>query len=329
MARLANLTQTDINNGVLNRMLANVGIPDVQQYIENFHRETEDLIIEEFEHPNPSTSHDDEQIVPPADIQSWITGLRPRLDDPIKPSLPKQQQPSPPPPPQQQLPTDVQGWIRGIRPVITDSVEVTSSEQQSKQEQQQLPADVQRWITRLRPHLEDPVQPPVPEQQQQQQQQPSDLKSWMQRMAPNSSHSSTHTTPSETTTTATDNDAPVTGNLGSWLNDWSKSLTEQPPPASLDNWLKGLIPPNMNEPIGKTNSSKGRLNSYLNAAQDVLSKNGYNVSNEVALSTNVKNKTGMFGNVKHMYFLVSFLVLFSSLHLDILFLLFYLVENIR
>jgi hypothetical protein len=253
MEKLANLTETDIKNGVLNHMLANAGISNVQDYVEQFHQDTENLIIEQIEHPDPDKTYDDDQIAPPADIQSWITGLRLRLDDPVKPLLPEQQQ----------------------------------------------------------------------------QQQPTDLKSWMQRMAPNSSHSSTLTTPSETTTTATDNDAPVTGNLGSWLNDWSKNLAEQPPPASLDNWLKGLVPPNMNEPIGKTNSSKGRLNSYLNAAQDVLSKNGYNVSNEVALPTNVKNKTGMFGNVKHMYFLVSFLVLFSSLHLDILFLLFYLVENIR
>ncbi|CAF4854267.1 unnamed protein product, partial [Rotaria sp. Silwood2] len=29
----------------------------------------------------------------------------------------------------------------------------------------------------------------------------------------------------------------VTGNLGTWLNDWSKSLGEQPPPKSLDEWL--------------------------------------------------------------------------------------------
>ena len=152
--------------------------------------------------------------------------------------------------------------------------------------------------------------PPLPEQQPQQQP-PTDLKGWMQRMAPIDSHPSTDTTTSETTTTS-DNDPAVTGNLGTWLTDWSKNLAEQPPPASLDHWLQGMIPKDMHEPIGKANSPKGRLNTYLNAAQDVLSKHGYDVSNEVAPPTNVKTKTGMFGNVKQMYFLVSCHYLLSN-----------------
>ncbi|CAF3887588.1 unnamed protein product, partial [Rotaria sordida] len=49
MEKLANLTQNDINNGVLNRMLVNVGIPDVQEYVKNFHQETEELLVKEFE----------------------------------------------------------------------------------------------------------------------------------------------------------------------------------------------------------------------------------------------------------------------------------------
>ena len=60
---------------------------------------------------------------------------------------------------------------------------------------------------------------------------------------------------------------------------------------------------------------KGRLNSYLNAAQEVLSQHGYNVSNEITPPTSVQAKTGMFGNVKQMYFLVSFIFSISNLNL--------------
>jgi hypothetical protein len=231
MEKLANITQTDINNGVLNRMLLNAGISDVQEYVKQFHQETEELIVEEFEHPDLNQADNYEQIAPPADVQSWITGLRLRLDDPIQP---------PPPEPQQQ-------------------------------------------------------QPPPP---------PANVTSWMQRMAPTDLIASTDTTTTETIIISND-DTAVTGNLGTWLNDWSKSLAEQPPPTSLDNWLQSLVSQNMNEPIGKAANPKGRLNTYLNAAQDVLSQHGYNVSNEVTPPSSVEMKTGMFGNVKQMYFLVS------------------------
>jgi hypothetical protein len=229
MEKLANITQKDINNGVLIKMLEKAGISDVQEYVKDFHQETEDLIIENFQHLDPNEADNDEQIAPPADVQSWIIGLQLRLDDPIKPPLPEQQQPP---------------------------------------------------------------------------QSPRDLKSWMQRMVPDNLNTPTDTTTSETTTTS-DNATAVTGNLGTWLNDWSKSLAEQPPPTSLDNWLQSLVSKNMNEPIGTATSPKRRLNSYLDAAQKVLSQHGYNVSQEVLPSTNVKSKTGMFGNVKQMYFLVS------------------------
>ncbi len=263
MDKLANLTQTDINNGVLMRMLVDAGIRDVQGYVKHFHQETEELIIEEFEHPDPNKVDNDEQIVPPADIQKWITGLRPRFDDPIQPPL--------------------------------------AEVQQKQQQQEPVPQNVSSWITGLRPRFDDSTQPPLSEQQPKQP--PTDLKSWMQRMAPDDTHPSIDTT---TTITSSDNPA-ITGNLSTWLNNWSKNLTEQPPPASLDKWLQSLIPKDMHEPINKANSSKVRLNSYLNAAQEVLSQHGYNVSNEIAPPTNVQVKTGMFGNVKQMYFLVSFI----------------------
>ncbi|CAF2433241.1 unnamed protein product [Rotaria sp. Silwood2] len=293
MEKLANITQTDINNGVLNRMLANAGIPDVQEYVKHFHQETEELLIEEFEHSDRNNAHNDEQIVSSTDIYGWITGLRPRLDDPIQPSLPKQQQK------QQQLPADVQSWITGLRPRLDDSIQPSLPEEK---QQQQLPADIQGWVNGLRPRLDDPIQPPLPKQQEPQKQQPTDLKSWMQGMIPNDMYSSTGNTAPEITTTSND-DATVTGNLGTWLNDWSKSLGEQPPPKSLDEWLVSLIPKDMHEPIGKANNSKARLNSYLNAAEKVLSEHGYDVSNEVTPPTNIQSKVGMLDNVRQMYFL--------------------------
>jgi hypothetical protein len=244
MEKLANITQTDINNGVLNRMLLNAGISDVQEYVEKFHQEVEDKVVDDLEHSDLNKTDVDEQIAPAADVQNWIMGLRLRLDEPIKPPEPK--------PPQKQQ------------------------------------------------------QPP-----------PADLKSWMQGIAPVNLHSSTDITTTQTTITVDDDDdTPVSGNVGTWLNDWSKNLAQQPPPTSLDNWLQGLVSNNINEPIGKAASSKGRLNSYLNAAQQVLSQHGYDVSNKVTPSTSVETKTGMFGNVKQMYFLVSF-ILFSLSNLYI------------
>ncbi|CAF0884096.1 unnamed protein product, partial [Adineta steineri] len=288
MENLATITQADINNGALIRMLNKAGIPDIQQYIKHFHQETEELIIEEFEHPNADKLDNDEQIVPPADIQSWITGFRPNVDDPIKPVLFEQeQQPKPQPP----LPKDIQGWITGLGPRLDDHNKPPSSEQEQQpklQPQPPLPKDIQGWITRLQPRSEDPIQPPLPEQQSQEIPLPKDLQSWLHRMGPNNLHPSTETTTDTTEITTISNDInPANGDLGTWLNQWSKSLTEQPPPTSLDNWLKGLIPNNMHEPLSKANSSKGRLNSYLNAAEQVFSKHGYDVSNEVKSPTNV------------------------------------------
>jgi hypothetical protein len=353
MEKLANLTQTDINNGVLIRMLANAGIPDVQEYVKTFHQETEDLIVEEFEHSDRNKADNDEQIVPPADIQSWIAGLRLRLDDPIKAPAPEQLQ-------QQQLPQDIHGLVKNLRPIINNTGHINSAEQQPKQQQQQLPTDVQGWITGLGPRLDDPIQPSLGEQQQQQQQLPTDvqgwitglrprlddpiqpssgeqqqqkqlptdLTTWMHRITPINLPSSTDAAKTETTTTSND-DTAVTGNLGTWLNDWSKSLAEQPPPTSLDNWLQSLIPTNMNEPIGKATNPKSRLNTYLNAAQEVFSQHGYNVSNEVTPPTSIETKTGMFGNVKQMYFLVSCHLLSSKLIIYICSVLFHPVENLR
>ena len=243
MERLAHLTETDIRNGVLNQMLAKAGIPDVQEYVQKFHEETENKIVDDWQHSDPKRIQDDELIAPPADVQSWITGLRLRLDDPV------------------------------VKP---------------------------------------PQSKPSQQQQQQQPPQPTSLTGWMQGMAPVHLHSSTDITTTQTDVTPTDSTdpiMPVAGNLGTWLTDWSRNLAQQPPPTSLDTWLKGLVSDNLHEPIGKAASSKGRLNSYLNAAQQVLSEHGYNVPNQTISTNNVETKTGMFSNVKQMYFLVSSLAI--------------------
>ena len=270
MEDLANLTRADINNGALIRMLAKAGIPDVQEYIKEFHHETEELIKEEFEQSKPNRLENDEQIVPPADIERWIASFRPNLDDTTQPPLAHQEE-----------------------------------------EKQPTPRDMQSWITGLRLHLDDPTQlPPPPAQKQPQHKGPTDLSSWLHQTTPTGLHSSTTATnpvvtTDETTLTRDDNNPAVTGNLSTWLTDWSKNLTEQPPPTSLDNWLQRLVPTNMHEPLNKGNTPKARLNNYLNAAQDVLSQHGYDVSTQVKPTANAPPKSGMFGNVKQMYFLVS------------------------
>lgn len=246
MEKLANITQNDINNGVLNRMLASAGISDVQEYVQLFQQQIENKVIEDLEQSEANAIDNDEQIAPPADVQSWITGLRLRLDDPIIPPTVE--------PPKQQQPTDLKSWMNHMTPInLSTSTDTTSTQ-------------------------------------------------------------TTTITTTTTTTITSNNESAVNGNLGIWLNDWSKSLAEQPPPTSLDTWLQGLVSQNMHDPIGKATNSKGRLNTYLNAAQDVLSEHGYHVSNEVTPPTSVEAKTGMFGNVKQMYFLVSFFFILSQSH---------------
>ncbi|CAF1000429.1 unnamed protein product [Adineta steineri] len=258
MENLATITQADINNGALIRMINKAGIPDIQEYIKHFHQETEELIIEEFEHPNADKLDNDEQIVPPADIQSWITGFRPNVDDPIKPVLFEQeQQPKPQPPlpkdiqgwltglgprlddhnklpsseqeqqpkPQPPLPKDIQGWITGLGPRLDDHNKPPSSEQeQQPKPQPPLPKDIQGWITRLQPRPDDPIQPPLPQQQQSQEiPLPKDLQSWLHRMGPSNVHSSTETTIDTTEITTINNDInPANGDLGSTVQNAQK-----------------------------------------------------------------------------------------------------------
>ncbi|CAF0733891.1 unnamed protein product [Adineta ricciae] len=262
MENLAKLTQDDINNGALNRMLINAGIPDVQQYVKDFHHETEELIVEEFQHPDSNKVDDNEPIISPSDLQHWIKGFQVRLDDPVPPTTSgPQQQPKP------SGPSDLRSWMQHMTP---NGVHAST----------------------------------LPESQQQQQSNvPTDLRSWMQRMAPGGIHPPNETSinTAAPSIAATGDSSAVTGNLNTWLNDWSKQLTEQPPPTSLDNWLQRLVPNDLHEPLAKSNTSKNRLNMYLDAAQQVLSKHGYDVSTEV--KPVVQPKIGKFGNVKQMYFL--------------------------
>ncbi|CAF3332506.1 unnamed protein product [Rotaria socialis] len=229
MEALGHLTQADINNGVLNRMLATAGIPDVQEHVKDFHQKVEGIIVEEFESADPDQEEYNEPIASPSEIQNWAKHLQLHLDDPVKPSLPKSEEPE--------------------------------------------------------------------------KQQRTDLHSWMQRMAPSDQQAPVDSTPSQTINSSSSDSPAVTGNIGAWLHNWSTNLTEQPPPKSLDDWLKGLVPENMSESIGKEASSKGRVNTYLNAAEKVLSGYGYDVSNPTKPTNNVPAKTGMLGNVKQMYFL--------------------------
>ena len=292
MENLVNLTRADIDNGALVHLLARAGIPNVQEYVRKFHQETEELILEDLKQLDSDEIDDYEQIVPPADIEHWIAGFRPHLQYPTHELLPEDQHQ------QEQLPHNVQNLIQDLRPNLYYTPLTHSTEQRP------LPTDLQSWLLAIRPRLE--FNQTIPHEQQPKRQRPTDPTSWMQSMAPVHLHSSTDVaTTTQTDIIPTDN-APISGNLGTWLTDWSRDLLRQPPPTSLDTWLQGLVSTHLHEPIGKAASSKGRLNSYLNAAQQVLSEHGYNVSNEVTPPTSVKAKTGMFGNVKQMYFLVSF-----------------------
>ena len=279
MERLATLTPADIKNGTLNHMLASAGIPNVQEYVKQFHRQTEELVIEELEHPHSDAVITDEQIVPPADIQSWLTGLRPRFDDPVtehQPVVNPQQLPPPPPP----VPKDLSGLLTGLHPGHDHTIDEPVFEQVT-QPQPRPPVNISGWLKRLAPinlglAEKDFTSDPIPDIQ---------------------------------------NYTTVSGDLGSWLNDWSRSFALQPPPTSLDTWLKGLIPQDIHEPLGKAASPKARLNSYLNAAQEVLSQHGYNVdSGTLPANVQAPVKAGTFGNVKHMYFLVS--ITLSSLSIS-------------
>ncbi|UJR26852.1 hypothetical protein I4U23_008164 [Adineta vaga] len=273
MEKLENLTQTDINNGALIHMLAKAGITDVQEYVKNFHHETEELIIEEFQLSGGETIENTEQIIPPAEIQQWISGFRPNL---------------------------------------SNSNQLSVLKEQEKQRKENTPEDIQNWIKRIRPQVDGVAQQTLLQQQEQLPKRniPTDVNSWMQHMTPIGLHSSNEINTNVIPDTTITNDA-LSGNLSTWLTDWSKNLTEQPPPTSLDNWLQRLVPDNLHEPLTKANTAKGRLNTYLNAAQQVLSQHGYDVSTQAKPSSsssssstgNVQVKSGRFGNVKQMYFL--------------------------
>jgi len=275
METLATLTPTDIQNGVLQHILANAGISDVQQYVNDFHRETENLILEDFENSTSDEDITDEQIVPPADIRDWLNRLHPHLDDPAQPAAPELREILPPPssvsivPEKPSAPKDLSGWLGGFRPPLDENAAAAV------------------------PSVPEVAPSPPP---------PTNLSSWMQRLAPDRL-SGTFDTNSSSPIEVPATTPVVSGDLGSWLHNWSVNIAQQPPPTSLDTWLQSLVSTNLNEPMGKATSAKGRLNSYLNAAQEVLSQHGYKVSgNEIKSPSIPEEKTGLFGNVKQMYF---------------------------
>ena len=292
MDKLVNLTQADIDNGALIRLLTYAGIPDVQEYVRKFHRQTEDLILDDLKQPDSTEVDNYEHIASPTDVERWIADLRSHWHHLTHKLSSKHRHQV-----QHQRAETVQNLIKDLHPDLHYTPPVGAIEHR------QMPTDLHSWLTTIRPNLEEPSQPPRQEQQPRKPQ-PKDLVSWMQGMAPVHLQSSTDITPAD----PIDPD-PVAGNLGTWLTDWSRNLAQQPPPTSLDTWLKGLVSDNLHEPIGKAASSKGRLNSYLNAAQQVLSEHGYNVPNQSIPTNNVETKTGVFSNVKQMYFLVSSLVI--------------------
>lgn len=94
-----------------------------------------------------------------------------------------------------------------------------------------------------------------------------------------------------------------TGNLSTWLYDWSRNLGRTDP-TSLDSWLQSLIPTNLHETNSDKSFKKTKLDEYLNDARKILSEHGYNISPPSKETVTMTDKIGFFDNVKHLYFLV-------------------------
>lgn len=228
MESLQNITAQDIQNGALERMLNQAGIVNVQQYVKQFHHETEEIIIEDLQqHENSGQDTDANEVIPAADVSSWLARSRPLLEH---------------------------------------SMETMTIEQKPQ---------------------------PIEEKKG-----PTDLSGFMQKLGPNPNPSFT------TNADESDTHVRVTGDLNTWLTDWSKNLTRQTP-TSLDTWLQSLTPSSFDESLGQKTDAKTRVNAYLNAAQKVLSKHGYKVSNTNQPTKVEPKKTGLLNNVKDMYFLVN------------------------
>ena len=214
MEKLKTLTADDVDHGVLQQMLNEAGIDDVPQYADEFHKQTENLIVEDLQKSNSTVFNEEIQIVTPLDMQRWWKSMTPRLEQNVMGSA---------------------------------STETTDNHSA-----------------------------------------PVNLSTWIKSMVP------------------TTDETPVSsGNVGQWLQNWSNQFSQQPP-ASLDNWLKDIAEKNLDQPVGKAESSTGRLNSYLTAAQEVFNEYGYGSSTPklVAAST-AAAKPDRLADVKQMYFLVN------------------------
>lgn len=125
MESIANLTQTDINNGVLTRMLANAGINDIQTYVNQFNHEVEELIVEELEYPNRNRDFNDQQSKPQIGIQDLMAGLGSASNESVQVSTVSK--------PQKKQPANLNSFIQGIVPIdnATLATDTTSNENEA------------------------------------------------------------------------------------------------------------------------------------------------------------------------------------------------------
>ena len=209
MATLATLTPTDVDRGVLQDMLNDAGITDVHEYAKEFHRQTENLVVEDLQKSDAAAADETTPIITPLDMQAWWKSMAPRLGE---------------------------------------NADSTVQSQTPVEEQRSLPT--------------------------------GDLSAWLQSMAPSSKESAAASQGPE--------------------------AALQKPPASLDNWLKRIVTKHLDQLAGKATTSTGRLNSYLNAAQEIFNEfSGGAAPQKVAAAPPTAGRPSRLADVKQMYFLVN------------------------
>ena len=155
MENLANVSQTDIKNGALTCILATESIPDVQEYVQHFNQEIEELVVEEFKHSNRTGVDNNEQIITATDIHKWIADLHPDLDVSIQASLAEEQ-----------LSQDIHDQSADLQSIFNDLIHLNISEKQ-QQQQRHLSTGIQTLMKGLGVDVDDSVQSPLVEEEEQ------------------------------------------------------------------------------------------------------------------------------------------------------------------
>lgn len=157
MEKLKTLTADDVDNGVLEQMLNQAGIDDVPQFANEFHKQTENLIVEDLQKSDSTVFNEEIQLVTPLDMQRWWKSMTPRLEEKLMGSASTTTTDN------HSSPVNLSAWIKSMVPT-TDETSVSSGnvgqwlQKWSNQFSQQPPASLDNWLKDIaEKNLDEPV----------------------------------------------------------------------------------------------------------------------------------------------------------------------------